>query len=250
VEKRVQLPAEALALVKRLDGRRILLTGVSRGVGFETAKLFLGEGGRILGVAKDGDRLGRAAKTLAPLGDFAALQADLSDRGEAVRVAKAVAEHWGALDILFNNAAILIDAGKATSFEDEPMDAFDHSLGVNVQAPFRLTRELLPLLRRGREPRIVNVGSGAGTVDGLREKGIASYRLSKWALHGLTMLFSTHLAGSAAVNAFDPGWVKTDMGGPNAPGSPKDSAEGALAVVTLPFAVTGKFWKDGREIPF
>jgi hypothetical protein len=64
------------------------------------------------------------------------------------------------------------------------------------------------------------------------------------------MLSAAHLRGEVAVNAFDPGWVKTDMGGPNAPGSPVESAEGALAVVTLPFPVTGKFWKDGREIPF
>ena len=49
---------------------------------------------------------------------------------------------------------------------------------------------------------------------------------------------------------FDPGWVKTDLGGPHAPGSPEDSAEGALALVTAPFAETGKFWKDGREIPY
>jgi NAD(P)-dependent dehydrogenase (short-subunit alcohol dehydrogenase family) len=80
--------------------------------------------------------------------------------------------------------------------------------------------------------------------------GIASYRMSKWALNGLTLLQATHLAGEIAVNAFDPGWVKTDLGGPNAPGSPVDSAEGALAVAMLPFEVTGKFWKDGQEIPF
>jgi NAD(P)-dependent dehydrogenase (short-subunit alcohol dehydrogenase family) len=227
-----------------------VLTGVSRGVGYETAKRFLGEGGRVFGVAMDGERLGRAAETLSTLGDFAALQADLSQRGAPERIAKAVAERWGAIDVLFNNAAILLDSAKAASFEDEPNDAMDRSLEVNVQAPFRLTRQLLPLLRRGHEPRIVNVGSGAGTVDGLRERGIASYRLSKWALHGMTMLFANHLAGSVAVNAFDPGWVKTDMGGPNAPGSPLHSAEGALAVVTLPFSATGKFWKDGREIPF
>jgi NAD(P)-dependent dehydrogenase (short-subunit alcohol dehydrogenase family) len=108
----------------------------------------------------------------------------------------------------------------------------------------------LPLLRRGDEPRIVNVGSGAGTLEGLGLGGIASYRLSKWALHGLTMLLATHLAEEMAVNAFDPGWVKTELGGPNAPGSPVDSAVGALSVVTLPFSVTGRFWKDGREISF
>jgi NAD(P)-dependent dehydrogenase (short-subunit alcohol dehydrogenase family) len=235
---------------KRLDGRRILLTGVSRGVGYETAKRFLGEGGRVLGVAKDGEKLGRAMESLAPLGDFAVLQSDLSDREAAPRIAKAVTERWGALDILFNNAAILLDPNKAPSFEEEPKDALERSLEVNVQAPFRLTRELLPLLALGNEPRIVNVGSGAGTFEGLREEGIASYRLSKWALHGLTMLLATHLAGAVAVNAFDPGWVKTDMGGPQAPGSPRDSADGALHVVTLPFSVTARFWKDGREIPF
>lgn len=109
---------------------------------------------------------------------------------------------------------------------------------------------LLPMLRLGREPRVVHVGSGAGTLEGVHMTGIASYRLSKWALNGLTMLQATHWAGAIAVNAFDPGWVKTDLGGPKAPGSPVESAEGALAVVTLPFAVTGKFWKDGREIPF
>ena len=234
---------------RKLEGRTIVLTGASRGVGFETAKRFLGEGAKVLGVAKDASRLARASETLGALGDFAPLQADLCESGAAERIAKGVAERWGSLDILFHNAAILIDA-KVRSFEGEPRDALERTLAANVLAPFHLTRELLPLLRRGHEPRIVHVGSGAGTFDGLREGSIASYRLSKWALHGMTMLLAQHLAGSLAVNGFDPGWVKTDMGGPQAPGSAVDSAEGALAVVTLPFSVTGKFWKDGREIPF
>jgi NAD(P)-dependent dehydrogenase (short-subunit alcohol dehydrogenase family) len=234
----------------QLEGRRIVITGVSRGVGFETAKRFLREGARVLGVARDPARLSLAAESLSSLGDFAAVHADLSDAVARHAVVDAVQRRWGALDVLFNNAAILVNTGEPRSFEEEPAGTLERSIETNALAPHRLSMALLPLLRRGREPRIVHVGSGAGSFEGMRQSGLASYRLSKWALHGLTMLSAAHLRGEVAVNAFDPGWVKTDMGGPNAPGSPVESAEGALAVVTLPFPVTGKFWKDGREIPF
>jgi NAD(P)-dependent dehydrogenase (short-subunit alcohol dehydrogenase family) len=234
----------------QLDGRRIVLTGVSRGVGYETAKRILQEGARVLGVSRDGPRLAKAAESLGPLGDFAPLRADLSDPAAPGLVASAVRERWGALDIVMNNAAIMINGGEPRSFEDEPGLAFERSLEENVVAPYRLTMQLLPLLRRGNQPRIVNVGSGAGTLEALLQGGIASYRLSKWTLHGMTILLATHLAGEVAVNAFDPGWVKTDMGGPNAPGSVLDAVQGAMSVLTLPFTVTGKFWKDGKEIAF
>jgi hypothetical protein len=64
------------------------------------------------------------------------------------------------------------------------------------------------------------------------------------------MLLANELKGRVAVNAFDPGWVKTDLGGERAPGSPKDSARAALSLVNAPFTESGKFWKDGAEIPF
>jgi len=233
-----------------LDGRRILVTGVSRGIGFETARRFLREGARVLGVGRDARGLEAAFETLRPLGDVGVVRADLVDSTAPARIRDAVASRWGALDVLFNNAAIIENTGDPRSFEDEAEQALERSLQVNVLAPFRLTTALLPLLRAGREPRIVNVGSGAGTAEGIRLGGIASYRLSKWTLHGLTILWSTHMAGEIAVNVLDPGWVKTDLGGPNAPGSPVDSAEAALAVVTLPFSYTGKIWKDGREVVF
>jgi NAD(P)-dependent dehydrogenase (short-subunit alcohol dehydrogenase family) len=87
-------------------------------------------------------------------------------------------------------------------------------------------------------------------MESMRLTDIPSYRLTKWALNGLTMLLAGELAGKVAVNAFDPGWVKTALGGPNAPGHPSESAKGALAIVTMPFSESGKFWKDGKEIPF
>ncbi|HLK38456.1 MAG TPA: SDR family NAD(P)-dependent oxidoreductase [Polyangiaceae bacterium] len=237
-------------MARRLEDRRVLLTGVSRGVGYETARVFLREGASVVGVSRDGRRLARAAGLLEPLGDFKPLHEDLNDPAAPRRIAEAVRLRWGALDVLFNNAAILVNRGDPRTFEDEPPDTLARTLEANVIAPHRLVLSLLPLLERGLEPRIVNVGSGAGSDEGIRLTGIASYRLSKWTLHGMTILLATHLAGKVAVNAFDPGWVKTDLGGPNAPGSPVDSAAGALDVVTLPFSTTGKNWKDGRDIPF
>ncbi len=234
----------------KLTGRRLVLTGASRGVGLEIARLFLSEGAEVLGVAKDAARLRAAREALGANSErFDVLALDLSAKDAGAELARAVERRWGALDILLNNAGVQLD-GQAQGLLDGSEALLEQSLNINLMAPYRLCVALVPWLERGKEPRIVNVSSGAGTFAAMKDKNIASYRLSKWALNGLTLLLASELAGKIAVNAFDPGWVKTDLGGPNAPGQASDSARGALALVTLPFSETGKFWKDGREIPF
>jgi NAD(P)-dependent dehydrogenase (short-subunit alcohol dehydrogenase family) len=239
-------------MAQKLQGRRILLTGISRGVGLSVARRFLPEGAEIIGIGRDPDRLAKAARELEPLapGRLTTLAVDLEARDSEESVARAVAERWGALDILLNNAAVMLDPAGSTGLLAQPPGILERSLDINLWAPFRLTRALLPALERGREPRVIHVSSGAGSFAAMRETSIASYRLSKWALNGLTLLMAAELGPRIAVNAFDPGWVKTDLGGPHAPGSPEESAEGALALATAPFGETGKFWKDGKEIPY
>jgi len=232
-----------------LTGRRVLITGVSRGVGLETARLFLAEGAEILGVARDPERLARAERELDGGSRLSVLAADVSDKDTPARIARAVSERWGALDVLFNNAGVQID-GETRGISTGSEAVLEASMAVNLMAPYRLSRALLPALLAGHEPRIVNVSSGAGNLASMTMTDIPTYRLSKWALNGLTLLLAGELAGKVAVNAFDPGWVKTDLGGARAPGVPTESARGALLLVTLPFAVRGKFWKDGAEIPF
>jgi len=213
-----------------LTGRRMVITGASRGVGFEICKLFLKEGASIIGVGKDEKRLKEAEKFLKEIG------------------VEKVEKKWNALDILFNNAGVMLSYG---GFLEESDEIFEKTMGVNLYAPYKLVKALIPFLLKGKEPRIINTSSGAGTFDDIRKKyDIASYRLSKFALNGFTVILANELKDKVAVNAFDPGWVKTDLGGPNAPGLPEDSAKGALAVVTLPFEITGKFFKDGKEINF
>jgi NAD(P)-dependent dehydrogenase (short-subunit alcohol dehydrogenase family) len=233
-----------------LSGRRILLTGVSRGVGLETARLFLAEGAELVGVARDEARLERARQELDPSGErLTVVCTDLTDREAPTRVLDAVKRRFDALDVLFNNAAVQIDGDTQGITEGEEA-VFERAMAANFTSPYRFCRTFLPLLLRGAEPRIANVSSGAGNFESMRTLGIPTYRISKWALNGLTLLLARELQGRVAVNAFDPGWVKTDLGGQKAPGTPDESARGALALVTLPFAETGKFWKDGSEIPF
>jgi NAD(P)-dependent dehydrogenase (short-subunit alcohol dehydrogenase family) len=237
-------------MVAKLKGRRIFITGVSRGIGLASARLFLSEGADVIGVARDEERLESVREELRELapGRIDTFALDVIDADAPTRAYERIKARWNALDILFNNAGAMLS--ETQSFEHEPAGTLEETLEVNLIAPFQLSMALLPLLRRGNEPRIVHVSSGAGTLEALREPKIASYRLSKWSLNGLTQLQAAQLTGQVAVNALDPGWVRTDLGGPNAPGAPEDSARGALALLEQPFSTTGKFFKDGREIPW
>ncbi len=229
----------------RLQGRRIVLTGASRGVGYETVKLFSREGAELIGVARDGSRLAALAREFAT---FRGLTGDITDRTLGGRVAAAVAERWGACDMLINNAAIQeYNAG----FHAEPLDALERNLTTNVLSAHWLIHALLPLLLAGNEPRVVNVSSGAGKLSVVKEEtSMPAYRLSKLALNGLTLAYAGDLRGKLAVNSLDPGWLKTDLGGPNAPGEPADGAQRMLELVTKPFEVTGGFWYGAEPIDF
>jgi NAD(P)-dependent dehydrogenase (short-subunit alcohol dehydrogenase family) len=235
-----------------LHDKKVLITGASRGIGFEISKRFLAEGADVLGIAKDEARLSSAAQRLAlqAPGRFRSLAVDLAVPGCAHRLVEWVVREWGSLDLLVANAAIMAKTLPGAGFTQEPPGTLEHTLELNLLSPFRITLALLPLLRASTEPRVVLVSSGAGTRSGIIEPGLASYRLSKWALNGLTLMLAKELEGQVQVNALDPGWVKTDLGGPNAPGSPVESAAGALALATSPWKQTGRLWKDGLVIDY
>jgi len=229
-------------------GRRIVLTGASRGIGLETSRLLLKKGARVLGVARNSERLKEAEKSLVSLGDFTAMVADVGRPETAQMIASRVSSQWKALDVLINNAA---RAQWTKSIEEEEPDLLEKTLRVNVVAPHRLIHALLPCLAKGKEPRIINISSLVGQLENLKaDSSIASYKLSKFALNGLTLLYASSLKGRIAVNSLNPGWLKTDMGGPNAPGKPEDGARRILELLKKPARETGKFWYGEEEIAF
>jgi NAD(P)-dependent dehydrogenase (short-subunit alcohol dehydrogenase family) len=162
-----------------------------------------------------------------------------------------VAKTFGRCDVLVNNAGIIADRDDAILTVTPA--AVQTTLATNTVAPLRLAQTMLPLLRKStRGARIVNMSSGAGELTDFDGSWAPAYSLSKAALNLVVRMLAPALTKEGiAVNAMCPGWVRTDMGGANAP---RDVAQGADTAVWLaldaPHELTGKFFRDRKEIPW
>jgi short-subunit dehydrogenase len=165
---------------RRLVDRRVLLTGASSGIGEALARQLAAGGARLLLTARRQERLERLARELRELGGGVwYCVGDISDppiRHQLIRIAQ---ERWGGLDLLINNAGL----GAVGPFQNAHEDRLRHIMEVNFFAPAELIRLAIPLLKRGNEPLIVNIGSVLGHV-AMPKK--SEYCASKFALRGLT----------------------------------------------------------------
>ena len=221
----------------QLEGRRVIVTGGSRGIGYRISELFLAEGAQVLAVSRSSAKLDGAKEQLPAL---TTLVADVSVPSEIDRVVSWAENEWGAVDILVNNAGVLDESERGLT--QGPDDSFLKTMQINVHGPYFCTKRILPLLLKSDDPRILNVGSGSGILGpNMRD----SYGVSKAALHALTLATANELKGKVSVNALDPGWVRTDMS-PNGPRDPRWSAEGALSIVTRSDGLTGRLFYGKR----
>lgn len=222
----------------------ILITGAYRGLGLETARMLVAKGHRVIVGARDAERAGRGAREAGA----EPLVLDVTSRSSRETALIELRARFGSLDVLVNNAAVLLDGG--TGLLQLGGDALERTFAVNAIAPVEVVRAFLPLLRASPAPRIVNVSSGAGQMDGEASAWAAAYSASKAALNMLTRQLALALPG-VAVNAVCPGWCRTEMGGPQAP---RSAAEGADTIAWLaaeaPHDLTGRFFRDRREIPW
>jgi NAD(P)-dependent dehydrogenase (short-subunit alcohol dehydrogenase family) len=231
-----------------MDRRIALVTGANRGMGFETCRQLAKLGHRVIVTSRTLDRAKEAAARLsAERLDVVPLEMNVAEQESVLRAHRHVAAHIGSVDILVNNAAVL--EAEHESLLDIELQTFRSTFHANVFGAVEVCRMFVPAMVKRRFGRVVNVSSGAGQLSSMSTYAPA-YSMSKAALNALTrILAATVSGGGVLVNCVDPGWVRTDMGGPGAPRSVAQGVDTIVWLATLPASgPTGGFFRDRKPI--
>jgi NAD(P)-dependent dehydrogenase (short-subunit alcohol dehydrogenase family) len=226
-------------------GKIALVTGGNRGIGKEIVRQLAAKGLRVILTARDPKAGAQAASAIKGGVEFLAL--DVADDASITLAAKDFANLSDRLDVLVNNAAIYPDEG--IDILTASRELLTKTFQTNTFGAIRMVQAFLPYLARADHPRIINLSSGYGELDGL-SANVPSYCLSKLTLNGATIMFDQALRNlDISVNSVCPGWVRTDMGGPNATKSVEEGADTTVWLATdAPHSLSGKFFRERQEI--
>ena len=223
----------------------VLITGANRGIGLEFARSFAADGWRVHACCRQPDK---AAALKALAGEVDLHRLDVTDGLQVAGLARELADR--PIDLLLNNAGIY---GPRTGFGETDYDEWGPVFRVNTMAPLRMAERFVVQVARSERRLIANISSKMGSIEDNARGGSYIYRSSKAALNMVVKSLSVDLSGRGiTVVAFHPGWVQTDMGGPEAAITAADSVAGMRAVIErLGPADNGKFFNyDGSEIPW
>lgn len=240
-----------------------LITGASKGLGFETAYQLGVKGYTVIVTARTQQKSNESVEILKSKGiNAVGMQLDVVNNNDIDNLSKSINEHFGILDILVNNAGVQLDFPgfmPGNSTETVSMDILKQTFEINYFAPIALTQKLLPLLKKSNAGRIVNVSSIMGSLTlhadlnspiyGIK---LLAYNSSKTALNQFTLHLAEALKDSPIkANSAHPGWVKTDLGGEYAPMSIEDGVKTIVDLSTLDEnGPTGAFIHLGESLPW
>jgi len=235
------------------EKRIALVTGANKGIGFEVARDLARKGFHVFLGARDTEAGEAAAEKLRKegeedYGEITVLKIDVSKPDSIRRAAEEFSRKSDRLDTLVNNAGILLDDDKDVL--TAAPEIFETTLRTNTLGALLVAQAFVPFLKKSGAPRIVNVSSGGGQLADGADGWAPAYCISKTALNGVTAQLAAALP-KFAVNSVCPGWVRTEMGGPNATRSVGEGATGIVwLAVDAPQNETGKFWRDRKVIPW
>ncbi|HET9651373.1 MAG TPA: SDR family oxidoreductase [Usitatibacter sp.] len=235
------MPAKKIAIV----------TGANRGIGREIARQLMKEDVFVVAGVRDPGKCEATSADLRAGGDnVVAWPLDVNDTRSVRVFVDRVAKQHGMPSILVNNAGVFPESSRGL-VEDTPTSLWRQTFETNVFGVVRMCREVIPHMKKLRYGRIVNLSSGMGQMSQMTA-GSPAYRVSKAALNALTITLAAEVKGTGIlVNSMSPGWVRTDMGGPDAPRSTEEAADTAVWLSLLPSSgPTGQFFRDRKPIPW
>jgi NAD(P)-dependent dehydrogenase (short-subunit alcohol dehydrogenase family) len=225
----------------------VLITGANRGLGLEFGRQYEADGWRVFATCRQPNSAADL-QNLAKAGTLKIFRLDVTDRTTIKEAARQIQEP---IDVLINSAGIAGPSDQRTGKVD--YEAWRKVLDVNTMGPLRVTEAFIPHLARSARKLVVTITSGMGSIGDNGSGGSIPYRSSKAAVNMVVRTVAIDLADRGIVSVvISPGWVKTDMGGPNAPLTASESV-GAIRrlVSTLGPALSGRFFNhNGREYPW
>ena len=227
-----------------------IVTGGNRGLGLEISRQLVAAGVRVVIGARDPVKGERAVRTL-KAGDLAECHAlDVNDTRSVDRFVEHVEKRHGAPAILVNNAGVYPEDPDA-KVVDTRTALWRETFETNLFGAVRLCRVVVPLMQRVGYGRVVNLSSGLGQISQMGA-GSPAYRVSKAALNAFTATLAAEVKDTGIlVNSMSPGWVRTDMGGADAPRGVEEGADTAVWLAMLPAGgPTGQFFRDRKAIPW
>lgn len=229
----------------------VLITGANRGIGLEFCRQYAADGWRVLACSRDPHKADALAKLAAQYPELVEIHAlDVADHQQIERLA----QHLGkeSIDLLLNNAGIYPDSDNR-GFGHTDYAQWMQAFRINTMAPLKMAESFAAQIARSRNKTIVTITSKMGSIADNGGGGSYLYRSSKAAVNMVVKSLAIDLkAGGVIAVVFHPGWVQTDMGGPNAMISAAQSVSGMRAVIArLTPADSGKFFGyDGQTIPW
>ncbi len=223
--------------------KTIFITGINKGIGRALAEKFLNENYFIIGTYHR-EKPDLENKNIYTCG------LDLSSPQSIASCAEKIIGLKKKIDILINNAGVLLDEEETKVVTEK----LRQTLEINLIGTIDLTEKLIPIMNRGGH--IINISSTAGSLEkaGKAESHYPyhypSYKISKAALNMYTRTLALRLKEcDVTVSSIHPGWVRTDMGGSEAPTSPKEAAESIYQIATSN-PKTGEFWFKKENLPW